>query len=306
MRRRHQRGTIKKFRGSWVGQFWEDGHRRSRTLGKASRLTKSQARCELDAILEPINRQDLPSDRWTFGNFVRQVYLPFYQWKWKNSTARTNQDRIRHHLLSEFDARTLGSIRCDELQELLIQRANAGLSFSTVDHLRWDLRQIFAMAVSDRYIDRNPAEQLFTPRKAPLASRTTMTWKEVTLLFSVLDLRELLICKLAIITGMRPGEIFALQWKHVEEDHLDIQQRIYRGEIDSPKTTQSVRIVALSEGLESMMSKWKAVSIDTGLEAWVFPSEVRTPLSKDNCWRRYIGPRLESVGLKGGSTTIFL
>lgn len=31
--------------------------------------------------------------------------------------------------------------------------------------------------------------------------------------------------------------------------------------------------------------------------AWVFPSERMTPMSKDNCWNRSIKPKLAKVGL---------
>ena len=31
---------------------------------------------------------------------------------------------------------------------------------------------------------------------------------------------------------------------------------------------------------------------------WLFPSESGTPLRKDNCWRRHLGPRLKTVQLE--------
>lgn len=40
------------------------------------------------------------------------------------------------------------------------------------------------------------------------------------------------------------------------------------------------------------------MSVNTEPDAWVFPSEtLKTPLSKDNCWRRHIKPKLGNVGL---------
>ena len=99
--------------------------------------------------------------------------------------------------------------------------------------------------------------------------------------------------------GMRPGEIFGLKWHHDRGEHIDIEQRVYRGQIDSPKTNRSIRNVALSAGLQSVIAQWRALSGDPGPEAWVFPSETRrTPLSKGNCWRRWIAPRLKRVGLE--------
>ena len=121
----------------------------------------------------------------------------------------------------------------------------AGLSFSTIDHLRWDLKQMFDMAVAEGFLLRNPAQLIFTPRECPRANTKTMTSKEVVTLFSILDTRERLIARLAVIAGMRPGEIFALKWGRLEAEYADIQQRIYRGDIDSPKSRYSVRWAAL-------------------------------------------------------------
>jgi integrase len=164
--------------------------------------------------------------------------------------------------------------------------------------LRWDLKQIFGMAVADGYLQRNPAALLFTPRQARRPAKKRMTAEEVRLLFSVLEPRELLIAKLAIVAGLRPGEIFGLQWWHVMDDHIEVRQRIYRGVVDSPKNDRSERQVALGDGVANLMAKWKGIAVDSSPGAWVFPSEnMRTPVRKDNCWRRDMEPRLRSVGL---------
>jgi hypothetical protein len=46
---------------------------------------------------------------------------------------------------------------------------------------------------------------------------------------------------------MRPGEILALQRRHIKEDcsDLTIEQRLYRGDIDDPKTQLSKRTVGI-------------------------------------------------------------
>jgi integrase len=125
-----------------------------------------------------------------------------------------------------------------------------------------------------------------------------MTVEEVRVLFSVLETRERLIAKLAILAGMRPGEIFGLKWVRLESEYADIRQPIYRGDLDSPKSHYSVRWAALSDGLRAEIAFWRSIAIDPGPEAWVFPSErLHTPIARDNCWRRHFRPRLQSVGL---------
>jgi len=59
-----------------------------------------------------------------------------------------------------------------------------------------------------------------------------------------------------------------------------------------------VRFAALPDGLLVSIDEWRAVSLDTSAEAWVFPSEkLTTPLAKDNCWSRSFLPKLKPVGL---------
>jgi integrase len=116
--------------------------------------------------------------------------------------------------------------------------------------------------------------------------------------FGVAGQRERLIAKLAVVGGMRPGEIFALTWGRLKATHAEIQQRIYRRKIDTPKTDNSTRHAALPEGLLAEIEAWRALAISTNENAWVFPSERMTPLSKDNWWRRIMRPARQKVGLE--------
>ena len=36
MRKRYQEQSIKKYRGAWIAQWWEDGHSRNRTIGRVN------------------------------------------------------------------------------------------------------------------------------------------------------------------------------------------------------------------------------------------------------------------------------
>ena len=300
MRKRFQKGSLRKVDGKWIAQWWEDGHRRKRTLGRVSAMTKTEAQTELATILAPINSRIVtPSATVTLGEFVDGTYWPFYRRKWKRSTVMTNEGRLKAHILRDLSDRTLGSFNRNELQTYLDEKAASGLSFSSVSHIRWDLRQILRMAVMEGYILRNPAELLFVPREAHRPDRPVMNREEVLKCIAVLELRERVMVKLAILAGLRPGEILGLQWKHVSETHVDVRQRLYRGQIDSPKSSHSVRKAALSKGLVEDLMEWKQYVLDPSPEAWVFPSETgKTPVTRDNVWRRSIAPRLAEANLE--------
>jgi hypothetical protein len=73
------------------------------------------------------------------------------------------QATIDVHLVEPLGPKLLGEIRREDLQDLLDQKAPV-LSFSVVDHLRWHLRAIYDLAISEGATDRNPAFTLVTPK----------------------------------------------------------------------------------------------------------------------------------------------
>jgi integrase len=296
MRQRHQTGGLKKQRGRWLGMWWVDGKRKSRVLGFVKDMTKSKAREEIGKIVAKENAKREASRLWHFAEFIEEVYFPYYSRKWKLSTRGTAINRVRVHLVEAFEGRELSSVNRDELQDVLDLKAKT-FSFSMVDHLRWDMKQVFDMAVAEGYVVRNPALLLFTPREATKPTKETMTISEVQACFTALPQRERLIAKLAIIAGMRPGEILALTWGEMTPTYANVRQRVYRGIIDSPKSEQSLRKAALSQGLLQEIEAWRKVAVSVDPAAWVFPSERMTPLAKENVWRRSIGPNLKKVGL---------
>jgi len=298
MRTRHSIGGVRKQRGRWIGLWYEEGKKRSRVVGFVKDMTKGEAREAVARIVAGEHAKHEGNASLKFGEFVERIYFPYYSRKWKDSTRENNVNRISVHLVRPFGDRELASFRRDELQDSLDLKAKKdGLSFSVVDHLRWDMKQIFDMAVAEGQVERNPALLLFTPREAKKPIRRAMNMKEVQICFGALDQRERLIAKLAIIAGMRPGEIFALIWGRLTATYADIRQRVYRRKIDTPKTDNSTRQAALSVGLLAEIEKWRMMAVETRDDAWVFPSERMTPLSKDNCWYRIMKPALEKVGL---------
>ncbi len=304
-RRRFQRGSLqkRKSRGCWhwIAFWWEDHRRRSQILGPCSEMSRPEALAAMAKRLEPVNAHaGEPIPRiWTLGDWIGDVFLPLSRRKWKLSTASTTGDRIRKHLITDLATLEIQAVSRDLLQQYLEQKAATGCSFSVVDHLRWDLRAIFRLAAQDGVLPTNPAELLFTPPTAALPSRRVLSAKQVPQILQVLDIREQLIVRLALFSGMRPGEILALLWKHVAEDHVEVVQRLYRGKLDRPKTERSKRTVALSASTGELLKAWRQQQGPVQPDAWVFPSaRPTTPLGRDSAWRWFIAPKLQTVGLE--------
>src|SRR5258708_904407 len=206
-RRRYQSGSLKKRCGKWVGQWWEGDQRRNRVLGPIATMTKSDAKAALNQVLAELRASQADVDsNVSLSQFIDRAYYPFYTRKWKRSTAACNINRVGKHVVTALGEVPLKTFRRDGLQGFLDGKCAAGLSFSVVDHLRWDLRQIFGMAVAEGVLEKNPAMLIFTPRESKRGGRPVMTIEEVNQCFAVLDFRDRLIVQLATLAGMRPGE----------------------------------------------------------------------------------------------------
>jgi len=102
-----------------------------------------------------------------------------------------------------------------------------------------------------------------------------------------------------LLAGMRPGEILALKRRHVSGDGraLNVEQRIYRGLVDTPKTRTSLRTVAVGPITSSLLVQWMEF-VGQDEDAWVFASEnPAKPLWRDNVWHRVMKPKLDQIGL---------
>jgi len=306
MSKRVQYGSVKLQRKSWIGMWrTDDGHRRSKKLGSRSSMTKTEARQALLDYLTQLGINRNNQRHVMIGEFIEKTFLPFYEKrKWKESTTETTEDRIDYHIKRAYAERELATFTRNELQTLLDEKATT-LSFSTVDHLRRDLKMLFRFAYAEGIIHKDPASLLVTPREAKRATQRVMTWDEVKALLAIdLRLRDRLIVKLTLFTGVRPGELLAIKRVNVHDDHVVITQRVYRGKIDTPKTAKSLRTVAIPAGVQADLQEWLENSPSS---EWLFPSEnPAKPINKDNVWgwrvqkgkyQTGIKPALEKAGL---------
>jgi integrase len=303
-RKRHQKGSlqIRKHgkRKMWVLLYRDGSSRKYATLGLHAKMSKSQAEAIRDELLNEVHaRNAISVDRHiTFGDFLEGVVLPYFRAKWKRSTAGTTENRIKHHLTTEFGGKKLSELSLNGMQQFLNRKAGS-FSRSIVAHLRWDLSAIFKLAVAEGYAERDPTGSLYTPKLAVTAESRVMKKEEVEQYIAALHQRERVIVHLAIFSGMRPGEILGLQRRHISDDckTVRVEQRLYRGDIDTPKTLTSARIVAIPSKTANQLSEWMGM-VEGRPNSWVFASEnPLKPMWRDNVWTRQMKTKLEAVGL---------
>jgi integrase len=275
-RKRFQRGCLKtrKRNGKnyWYAQWREDGRPKSKEIGLCSKMDRVKAEGILTEILRPVNEgaENPEKITWTFAKFCEVVYLPVCQRKWKASTDMVEANRLEVHLVRPLGTKLMQEITRSELQELL-----------------------------EGVVDRNPATALFTPRHYQEGrSREVLTPEQADIMIGALELREKVVVRLATWEGMRPGEILALQMGDLDDDSVWVRRRVYKGDIDEPKSRRSTRRVALTLRTLGLLDQWKLPLLGSPPETWLFGSEKGTPMRRDNIWRQRMLPNLKAVELE--------
>jgi len=305
-RRRFQKGSLQLRkhgnRRVWVVLYYDEkSERRYHTLGWATDMNKGTADEKRQDFMREINGggRNLKATRPpTVREFLDQVYLPFYRAKWKEPTAGTSENRLQHHIAKELGSKRLEDLTLAPLQQFLERKAASGLSFSIVDHLRWDLTSMFEMAVSERVISVNPTTALYTPKSAKRSVSQTMSAKDVESALGVLEYREQVILQLAVFAGMRPGELLAIQREHVNADAtvIEIRRRVYRGKFATPKNGL-LRKIAVPPDTATQLHGWMEAAVDQNPDAFLFAGETGQPLWRSSLLEDHIRAKLEPIGL---------
>ena len=149
------------------------------------------------------------------------------------------------------------------------------------------------------YIRANPASGVDLPRLTPLRPKWVLTMVQARKLFAELQPLPRTLVSLALLTGMRRGELFALRWKNldIQGGCLNVEQAVYDGVFDTPKTPASRRKLPLSaNGLEMLIS-WKQRSKRTTPYDLIFATRTGKPISPNNVLQRHVSPACERIDL---------
>ncbi len=153
----------------------------------------------------------------------------------KPTTWDSYRRNIELHVLPRLGQRQIQRLTAAELNalygELLAngnQKTSGGLSPKTVRYVHTTIHRSLADAVDSGLITRNPASSAKPPRPRAAASPEMATWtaQELsTFLDSTRDDRLYPALHLAIMTGMRRGEVLGLRWQDVDLDRCRVAVR---------------------------------------------------------------------------------
>ncbi len=298
----------------WIGRYREDvitadgrKHRlqRSLVLGPVREMGKRKAEAVLAERLAAINQGlKKPTVMVTFQQFVLERFEPRILPTLRPGTARNYQSLIRHDLLPFF-----GEVRLTEIGPQDVQMFLAGKSkqvaAGTVLTLRNRLSKIFGTAVKWRYLQSNPAQGAQVPALTNTRERVALTPEQARALLAQLNEPFRTMVLLAVLSGLRRGELLGLRWKHVNfTEHLvTVAESVYLGRSAAPKTKASRRQVFIDGVVFDSLARLRPEHFQP--DEFVFPSERGTPLNPHNVLYRAIHPACQRAGVPLVSWHVF-
>jgi integrase len=221
------KGHIKeRYPGSWaiVLDVRDPATGKRRRRWHTHRGTKREAQKECARLIAELETGAVVTEpsRLTVGAFLEQ-------WLQHIKPAVSASTHERYTLLARKSiAPLLGEAKLTKLTPLAISRAYAqalasgrsdgkgGLSPRSVLHMHRLLKQSLAQAVRWGMIARNPVDAVDAPRMRQRQLETYDIASTATLLDAVRHTRIFIPTLLAVLCGLRRGEIIALRWRNVD------------------------------------------------------------------------------------------
>jgi integrase len=292
MGKSYQRGWVVSRGKKWYGYFrktvfdpitnQQKSDVVSVVLGLKSQMKASEAREVLEREITKQTGQSGPNagrvmndSSVTFGWFVRNRFFPLKEARWKEETAKVKKLLIQRDLIDPFDKTPLENLDKFTLQVHLNNLAKTN-SKDRVLQIRAYLRDIFAEAVDQDFLVKDPARKVTVPTQLRDTDRTTLAWWQLRDALSKVDLRDRVLLELDMTNALRPGELFALRWHCFSHTECTMQlvETVYKGKIRPwGKTRKSLGSVHVPKELADDLWLWKQRCPNPSPDAFIFPNK---------------------------------
>ena len=174
-----------------------------------------------------------------------------------------------------------------------------GYSGATLHCIRTALSKVLQEAVACGYIENNPAHGISVGDRQPKRERLYLLPQQVRTLLDGLSEPCRTLVLVAVLTGLRIGELLALRWKRVDflASVIQVRETVYEGTFGTPKTRSSKRDVPLSQSVRDALLAHRVRSARTEPDALVFATRKQTPLNPRNLLNRVLRPACKALDL---------
>ena len=301
--------TVKFFRGAWWVFINHHGRRRSKKIG--DRTTAFEVARKIRQRLSAGDLGVLASEP---GPSLRD-----YATRWldegeparKASTHRFYRFNLNGHVLPVLGEKPVTALTRADCRDLMTACRAKGLKPASMRGVNRTLSAVLSQAVEDALLPANPAfrmgKHLRTGDEIP-AEIQPLTREEAHALVEKAEglfpeYAALFLC--ALRTGMRLGEILALQWGDLDFKSrcIHVQRNRVAGNLTTTKNKQRRRIdmsAQLSAALRRMRAVRKRAALKAGaaMTSWVFLTPDGHPIDGDNLRHRVFYRLLERAELR--------
>lgn len=272
--------------------------------------TKKEAQAKMIAKQKEIDAGALVIERQTVEEFMHRWMRDVIEVRNKPRTIRTYRYVVEQHIVPQVGRLPLSKLTAEHVQRILANASRQDLSPRTVAFIRNVLKTALAQAKTWHLVVENVAA-LVEPPRVERYEATVLTPDEARRLLAATEGEPLApLFHLALLLGLRQGELLGLRWSDVDLDGrtLKVEQTasVTGGKvvIGTPKTAGSRRTVPLTATLVALLRQHRIDQLkqrwDAG-KAWedydlVFPAQTGRPLNQSMV-RKTLERSLERAGL---------
>ncbi len=269
-RRGHGEGSIfQRKDGRWVAQITLENGEIKQYYRKSQQDALKVLR---KAQLEQEQGRLATGPRQTVRQYL-EYWLEIHQATLKLSTCALYRRHLDNHILPGLGHYQLQSLTADQVQAFYAKKQKEGLSASTLRLLHAILYTAFKDAVQWKRLSHNVCDAVKLPRLNQHEVRP-LDQEQARRLLAVAKGTPLeCLLTLALVTGMRLGEILALRWIDIsfEEKTLQVRHTVDfiqgRGYVETePKTARSRRTLALPQIAMDALKQHRTAQLETRLQ----------------------------------------
>lgn len=227
----------------------------------------------------------------TIETFVIQ-YIERGAGRWAQSTTNTYSQRYEDYIVPELGKVRVVDLDTHRVQVWIDKMRKAGTSPSVIDSCFHILGGAMKEAMRLGIIDKNPTVGATVPSTNTEKVGQTWTVEQVGRVLAQLDDHDMYatLYRVALSTGMRPGEVRALGW-----DAIDMRRRVIHVRVTVTKNAAGQEVIGTTTKGRKDRSVVVSSEVIGWLRAWrtqqgqgqrlVFPSASGT-LLRSNAWER--------------------
>ncbi len=260
------KGILQRKDGRYCGRFTDRfGQRQNLYSFKLSELRTMMT----EAMYENDKRLNVYNERITVDDWYEKWIELYKKNIVRDTTLKNYQSNYRAHIKEKIGFIRLRDLNMAHIQKLLNGMRDAGYHYKTILQVRIILVDMFEKAILSEFMTKNPAKNVTIVKDGKQERRVLTQDEESEFLKAASGNWYEMLFQLALLTGLRQGELCALTWDDVDWDagllHVT-KTLIYsklEGEtaisfkINPPKTQNSRRDIPLTDEALRILKKQK-------------------------------------------------